>query len=629
MLKNFSKELNDIINESLKEIKKLNYPCLTSDYLLINMFKHENSICFFLLNEYDVTLTEIYNIINNLIIFRKKENETLFSNELINVFVEAKIIKEKTNNEKITDDILFYTMIKTESLSQKIIYELNIDLDDILNELKEIIDFDNRKEEEKNNKYVKNITKLITQKKLNPYIKIGNYINDLEIILNKKTKNNPLLIGKAGVGKTSIVEGLADYFLKQNKKYEILSLELGVLLAGSKYRGDFEERLIDIIKLVEDNPNYILFIDEIHNIIGSGSSEGSLDAANILKPALARGNIKLIGATTFDEYKKFIDQDKALKRRFQTMFVSEPTKEETKKIIYGVKNFYEEYHGVKINNEMIDYLVNECKRKIEFNVFPDKAIDVLDETMSKNKIAGKKYIEYNDIDETIFKINGEKNNLISFKQIKNPIYKKYYCYKYFKIYPKNRILSINFKGNLEGLENLKNEIINVFDLYNEEVLEIDLNNYIESHTIETLIGSPPGYIGFDSGGILSNHLENYPNTLLVLKNFKKANYKIQSFFIELIKNGKFVSGKGKEINTKNIIYILTNIEEKNKLGFNNEINEINIIDETITLNIKPNNINYQKEFLNVLLSKGINIEEQIKDDDFFELLYETIKNKSR
>lgn len=619
MLNYLSDQVKKIIENAKNEVEKLGFPCLTTDYLLINMFKDKESVCFFLLSEYDVTLEEMYKALDNTLVIRKKENETIFSNELINVFLEAKDLKEKKDLEVVSEEILLLILLKRENLAQKLIIELNIDINDLIKEINEVYEISTPSNSEI--KYTTNITKMIEKGEIAPFVEIGDYLEKLEITLSRKTKNNPILIGKAGVGKTSIVEGLANYYYKKNSKIEILSLELGVLLAGSKYRGDYEERLLSIIEKVEKNPNYILFIDEIHNIVGSGSSEGSLDSANILKPALARGKIKCIGATTLEEYKKHIEPDKALKRRFQTIFISEPTKDETLKILEGIKTYYSEFHKVNISSKILKYLVFESERNLTTKVFPDKAIDVLDEVLARNKINNKNSVDYKDIDEVIAKINNKPLRLSKPCILK---YRKYLLYQSINFFPNNRLVSILFKGNEQGLKKTILDIKKEFNILEESIKEIDLANFTESHSISSLIGSPPGYIGFDNGGLLTEHLENYHSGILVLKNLEKTNAKIKNLIIDMILKGSITSAKGNSIETKEYIYIIIeDSAKKNVVGFINKGKKPSYIDEEVELELN-NNSNYKKDILSILKQKGYKINVSLDDEKFEETLYDII-----
>ena len=267
-------------------------------------------------------------------------------------------------------------------------------------------------------KYGRDITKAAKDGKIDPVIGRDEEIRSITRILSRKTKNNPVLIGEPGVGKTAIVEGLATRIIKGDvpnslKNKSIWELDMGALVAGAKYRGEFEERMKKVIKEIEDNDDIILFIDEIHTLVGAGGAEGAIDASNILKPALARGKIRCIGATTTEEYKKFIEKDSALERRFQKIFVNEPSIGETKNILMNIKDIYEKYHNVIIDNDMIDYIINLSEKYIFDRNRPDKEIDILDEVASRVGLRGCTSDNViRDIKREICKLNKDKNSFI-------------------------------------------------------------------------------------------------------------------------------------------------------------------------------------------------------------------------
>ena len=626
LIDNFSEVVIKILNNTKNNIEKNKLEIVTTDNLLIQTYMEEESICRFLLLENNIKLEDINKILNNYIILRKKENSTIFSNGIIEVIRIAKEISLEYKSDKIYEEHLFLALLKSKNtIAYNILLDLNLNIEDLILDVKEIYDF--TIPQEVNIKYLRNITEEYKNNKLNTFVERKEYLNRLLTIINRKTKNNPLLIGEAGVGKTAIVEGLAKYLSELNINKEILALDLSSLISGCRYRGDFEERLNNIILELEKNTNYILFIDEIHNIIGTGSSEGSLDAANILKPFLARSNITCIGATTTTEYYKYIEKDKALQRRFQTVFIYEPTKEETYEILIGIKKDYEEYHHKKISNELIKELIKECSNKLTNKKFPDKAIDILDEVLSEAKLNNLK-VTKELINKIIYKsLNIEKKD----NKIKINNLKKYLLKEELNIVD-TKLVSINFKGNKEGLEYLINELLKIFNIYKESLLLLDFNNYLDNSNLNNLIGSPPGYIGYDNGGILTNHLKKYQRGILVFNNFDKGNIKIQNIIIEMIQKGYLIDNQNYKIDTKNNIYIFNNLDyilNNKKLGYIKNINETKLeyIDEIINIELNENIKNKFQEYQEKLLKLGynINILDNIKDNKIYEVIYDIIK----
>ena len=340
MLETFSIRAVELI-ETAKNLVKINNQTnedqtVSTFYLLLSMFNANDTICHFLLNELDITQEELYNAYNELTI--KESPQKVFSKEFENLVINAANLAKDVNSEYVYDEHLFYVMLEDkESSATKTLLNLNINIEQLKQDIIDIFNFYEEqiiivdKVEKKEPNHLINLSK---EEPIHYYIPRKDYINQVIYILSKRQKNNPLLIGQAGVGKTALVIALTKIIDK-----DIYELDLGSLIAGTKYRGEMEEKLNDAIKYVI-NKDAILFIDEVHNIVGAGSNDGSLDVANIIKPYLSKGKLKLIAATTLDEYYKYIEKDKALTRRFQTIFIDEPSKEETLNILKGIKQNY-------------------------------------------------------------------------------------------------------------------------------------------------------------------------------------------------------------------------------------------------------------------------------------------------
>lgn len=561
-----------------------------TEFLILAMYETEGSLCHFLLNEYEVTKEEIMEKINNIFILRKKKDE--FNNSLKTIINQAKILSK---DEIIKDEHLFMaTLMNQNTIACSILKSLNLNIDELIKDTKEIYDFDNDKDDLL---FVDNITKNIKDKGLT-FIGRENYLCHMDVIINRKYKNNPLLIGNAGVGKTALVEGYAKKLISDKKEITILSLNLTSMLAGTRYRGDFEERFDKFIKDIATKKNVIIFIDEIHTIMGAATTEGNLDVANMLKPFLARSDIKLIGATTLDEYHKTIAKDKALSRRFQPIFVSEPTIDETRDIIFGLRNDYEKYHNVKITNDNLEYLILESDRKIKTKFRPDKCLDILDDCMSYNQIHNISDISIKDIDKAI--LGYSSNN----KEFSSNIYPKINEYKWLYdvgLLENSPLLKLKYIGNNNGLNNLINEIVLSFNLGYEEILEIDLESYKDSFMLSSLIGSPPGYVGYEDEGILVKHILEYPMSLICFKGFVSAHPSIKTFIYSMLKRGSFVCQRGRLINLSQTIIIIEGIKDKHNIGFSKtNHNDDNIIFDDVIYDLDNCNINLNHKYINAL-----------------------------
>ncbi len=354
------------------------------------------------------------------------------------------------------------------------------------------------------------------------------------------------------------------------------------MLAGTRYRGDFEERFDKFIKEIGSKKNVIIFIDEIHTIIGAATTDGNLDVANMLKPLLARNGIKLIGATTLEEYHKTIEKDKALARRFQTVFVSEPTLSETEDILFGLRPNYEKFHNVHLNDEVLKYLITESDRSILNKFRPDKCIDILDDMLSSASIAHKTEVTKDDVDVSIQTYLGNKI-LKDTYTLHYPSLEKYKWLYFNHLLDEQPLLKLKYHGISEGLEDLVTDCREIFNIGHEAVLSLDLSGYKDSFMLTSLIGAPPGYIGYEDEGILSKHILAYPSSILVLKNFHEASGNVSSFLLNCIRNGYYTDQKSRLIQLKHVIVIVEGIQEKKLIGFSEKLLEEDaLFDEVIS-----------------------------------------------
>lgn len=432
--------------------------------------------------------------------------------------------------------------------------------------------------------FTTNLTELASKGKLDPLIGRNVELEDLVQILSRKTKKNAALVGDPGVGKTQIIDGLAQRIVDGNvpdtmKGVEILSLNMGAFTAGTKYRGEFEERVENLLSELKGRDDVILFIDEIHTIMGAGAaSTGSLDMSNMLKPALSRGEIRVIGATTYEEYRKHIEKDAALSRRFMKIDILEPTLDETRQIVNGLKATYEKFHNTKYSAEAINAVLELSSKFLQNKRFPDKAIDLLDASGARNRTKAKpaKMIQRSDIESEIARIANLPLEVVSCAE-------------------SDRMLSLadNLSKRVFGQEDAVNKLVeNVMvaraglrgkstiqgafmfvgpsgtgkteiskalaDSMGVELIRFDMSEYAQEHNVSKLIGSPPGYIGHDSGnGALLDKVESNPNCVLLLDEIEKANSKVLLTFLQVMDEGRLTGSHGKTVYFNNVTIIMT------------------------------------------------------------------------
>jgi ATP-dependent Clp protease ATP-binding subunit ClpA len=433
--------------------------------------------------------------------------------------------------------------------------------------------------------YAVNLNKLVSEGKIDPLIGRETEVERVVQILCRRRKNNPLLVGEAGVGKTAIAEGLAKKIVDKNipavlENMTIYSLDLGALIAGTKYRGDFEQRLKTVIKQLGEQKNSILFIDEIHTIIGAGSaSGGTLDASNILKPALARGNVKCIGATTYQEFRSVFEKDHALTRRFQKIDVEEPSVKNTIEILKGLKNHFESHHNVKFTNNALISAAELSAKFLNDRRLPDKAIDIIDEAGAAQRILPKskqkKNIGSKEIEDVIAKIaripakNINKDDRSSLKNLERDL--KAVIFGQDKaietlsnaikmsrsgIGPIDRpIGSFLFSGPTGvGKTEVARQLAYTLGI---ELIRIDMSEYMERHSVSKLIGAPPGYVGYDQGGILTEQVNKNPYSVLLLDEIEKANPDIFNILLQIMDNGTLTDSNGRKTDFRNVTVIMT------------------------------------------------------------------------
>jgi len=433
--------------------------------------------------------------------------------------------------------------------------------------------------------YCVNLNKKAASGKIDPLIGRADEVERTIQILCRRTKNNPLYVGDPGVGKTAIAEGLARRIVHGEvpevlKTATIYSLDMGSLLAGTRYRGDFEERIKAVITELQEQDNAVLFIDEIHTVIGAGAtSGGSMDASNLLKPALANGSLRCIGSTTYKEYRSYFEKDRALVRRFQKIDVNEPSVEDAIKILKGLKPYYEKHHNVRYTDDAIVAAVNLSSRYINDRKLPDKAIDVIDEVGAAQMLVPegkrKKVINVKDVEAVVAKIarippksvsNSDKEGLRNLdRDLKNVVFGQDRA-----IEALASSIKLSRAGLREGDKPIgsylfsgptgvgKTEVARQLSrIMGIELIRFDMSEYMERHTVSRLIGAPPGYVGFDQGGLLTDAIDQHPHAVLLLDEIEKAHPDLFNILLQVMDHGKLTDHNGKIVDFRNIILIMT------------------------------------------------------------------------
>ncbi len=657
---------------------ELGHNYIGTEHILYGLSKEQTGIAQKVLSNQNITPEIIKTQIETLIGTQDTLQETVgFTPRTKRIFENAYKQARKLGSEYIgTEHILIGIMREGDSIAIRIMLDLGVNPQKLYNELVKVINEDEeinpneRKSETNNlgsfnqtqnlNQYGTDLTKQAIEGKLDPIIGRKEEIERVIQILSRRTKNNPCLIGEPGVGKTAVVEGLAERIVSDDvpemlKQKRLVSLDISSMVAGAKYRGDFEERIKKCLSEVKKSGDIILFIDEIHTIVGAGSAEGAIDAANILKPLLARGEIQLIGATTLNEYRKYIEKDAALERRFSPVTVNEPTPEDTIKILEGIQDKYEAHHNIKISKQAILSAVNLSVRYITDRFLPDKAIDLIDEAASKVKMNiytqpdNLKKIE-EEIERTVSekeeairtqhfekaaKLRDEEHNLkdklkkeqekwneknnkkvvelseediatvisswtgIPAKKLTQDENQKL---KELELNLHNRVVGQNeavqavakaIKRSRVGLKDPKRPIGSFLFLgptgvgktelskalaeclfgSEDAMIRIDMSEYMESHSTAKLIGSPPGYVGYDEAGQLTEKIRRKPYSVVLFDEIEKAHPDVMNMLLQILEDGRLTDAQGRTVNFKNTVIIMTSnvgarlITENKTLGF--------------------------------------------------------------
>ena len=742
MIYKFTSRAKEAIQCAQEEAISLGHNYVGSEHILYGLIKEGAGVASKVLGNQGITPEDVEMKIIEMI-----GKEVITSNETLgftprskrvieNSFIEAK----KLGYDYIgTEHLLMGILREGDSIAVRIMVELNVDLPKIYNEIVNVINETDEISQEKGesrgtkssfnstptlNQFGEDLTKKAVDGKLDPVIGRNEEIQRVIQILSRRTKNNPCLIGEPGVGKTAIVEGLA---IKINagdvpeilKNKRVVSVDISGMVAGAKYRGDFEERIKKALGEVKKAGDVILFIDEIHTIVGAGSAEGAIDAANILKPMLARGEIQLVGATTIEEYRKYIEKDTALERRFSPVTVNEPSSKDTITILKGIRDKYEAHHNVKITDEAIEAAVDLSVRYINDRYLPDKAIDLIDEASSKARL--KTYTEPDNLkkmQEEINAITKDKEEAVRSQKFEKAAklrdeekaLKEKFENEEKKWKNKNTKTMITIteeniadvialwtgipakkitEDENERLRNLEkslhervigqNEAVEAVakairrgrvglkdpsrpigsfmflgptgvgktelskalaeSLFGDEnaLIRIDMSEYMEPHSISKLIGSPPGYVGFEEGGQLTEKIRRKPYSVILFDEIEKAHPDVMNMLLQILDDGRLTDSNGRTVNFKNTVVIMTSnvgarlITDKKSLGFSkteeksNEQKDYETTKKEVMAELKRE---FRPEFLNRI--DEIIVFHKLNDDEIskiIDIMLEEVKKR--
>ncbi len=695
MFNKYNGRSRQVLMYAHREARKFQHNYIGTEHVLMGI-SEEGGIAAELLSNIKVSNMVLNKKVEDLVGYgeSKVQQEDIYLTPRTKKLMELSVVEARALNEEfVSPEHMLLAIIKEESgVAYTILDGLDVDFRNLTNQLKDgcsktvksnirdqqeeyrtarnIVLNENSNEFNEDikintpilNKYGKDLTAYAREGKLDPVIGREKDIERVLEILCRRMKNNPCLIGEPGVGKTAVIEGLAQLIYLERvpevlRNKRVVSISMATMVAGTKYRGEFEERLKSLIEEVTKSKDVILFIDEIHTIVGAGGAEGAIDAANILKPALARGELQCIGATTIEEFRKYIEKDSALERRFQSVLISEPSKEEAIQILRGLKERYEFYHGVEFTDKAIEAAVNLSSRYLPDRYLPDKAIDLIDEAGAKSRIEASSIngntevkVMESDLDTLIeckllavkneefekaavireeentlrSSINSKKRNLVGSKETmrirvdeeeiarvlagwtKIPVDKltEKETAKLLKLEdilrervigqeeaieaiskavrrarvgfrdPKRPIGSFIFLGPTGvGKTELSKALAEAIFDDEEALIRVDMTEYMEKHSISKLIGSPPGYVGFDDGGQLTEKIRRKPYSVVLFDEIEKAHPDIFNILLQILDDGILTDSTGRKINLQNTIIIMTSnagtamLKKQNSLGF--------------------------------------------------------------
>ena len=673
---NYTRQANEVLRIAERTAKEMNHPYIGTEHLLIGLRQVYTGVAGQVLDANGVeeekilkVMEELVSPVGNVSLAHRPE----VSPRLAYILEDSKAEAMRFRSEEIgTEHLLMALLRDVDCVACRILLTLNINMQKVYQEILEVLGVDPKEYQEELaqeagrrdgvlEQFGTDLTAQAVDGKLDPVIGRKEEIGRLMQVLSRRTKNNPCLVGEPGVGKTAVIEGLAAQIAAgvvpdSMKDKRILTMDLAAMIAGSKYRGEFEERMKRLIQEVKAAGNVILFLDEVHTIIGAGGAEGAMDASNILKPSLARGELQLIGATTIGEYRKYIEKDAALERRFQPITVEEPTREHCLEILEGLCSRYEAHHHVKIEEEALKAAVGMSARYISDRFLPDKAIDVLDEACSKVSLKGFKVPEKIfdlektaqdlavDLEEALVRGDVAEASLVrkerdealkKLKQQKQRFQQKNADKKlvvteediaevvsqWTKIPVKklaesesvrlNRLeetlhkrvvgqeeavsaVARSIKRGRVGLKDPKRPIGSFLFLgptgvgktelskalsealfgTEDSMIRVDMSEYMEKHSVSKMIGSPPGYVGHDEGGQLSEQVRRHPYSVILFDEIEKAHPDVFNILLQVLDDGHITDSQGRKVDFCNTVIIMTSnagaqsIIDPKKLGFN-------------------------------------------------------------
>ena len=671
----YTKQAANAVRYAAKKAKEMKHPYIGTEHLLLGLREEFSGVAGQVLAQNGVETEKIMQLMDELIAPREEmpaSQKPKESPRLRYILANSEKEAHRLRTAEVGTEHLLLSMIRdVDCVAARILITLNISLQKLLKDILNASgvdpkDYQDELQDESRGsgsvieQYCTDMTARAEEGKQDPVVGREEEMYRLMQVLSRRTKNNPCLIGEPGVGKTAVVEGLAQRIAagvvpEKMKDKRIYTLDLPGMIAGSKYRGEFEERMKGLISEVESNGNIILFLDEIHTMIGAGGAEGAIDASGILKPSLARGELQLIGATTITEYRKYIEKDAALERRFQPVSVEEPSKEQCLEILKGLKGRYESHHKVLIRDEALEAAVSMSERYITYRNLPDKAIDVLDESCSKVSLKGYKVPEnLTALDLRLKELEKQKEESIKngcfeeasllqkeqeeaekkSEQLKKRFQKKTSSSQpevteeniaevvsaWTKIPvqklaesdtdrlkklesvlhqrvigqeeavkavaravkrgrvglkdPKRPIGSFLFLGPTGvGKTELSKALAEAMFGNEESMIRVDMSEYMEKHSVSKMIGSPPGYVGHEEGGQLSDQVRTHPYSVLLFDEIEKAHPDVFNILLQVLDDGHITDSKGRKIDFSNTVIIMTSnagakaIIEPKKLGF--------------------------------------------------------------
>lgn len=582
MLSKFNEKTQKIIALAESQAFDFGHASVGTEHLLLSLLKVKDSLLKTVLSAKKIT----YDVVKDKVVqlFGQKSSQPFYMEytpSLKKIMEKAIIESKRIGKDKVNSDILSYVLLKEEeNVAKEILISLQIDIDWLINELKRNI----RKSSDLDN--IEDLINLnvVSCKNNVPFLEREEELEQLVDVLLKKQKPNAILIGDPGVGKTALVYELAKRISEGNicealKDKIIYELDLSCVVAGTKYRGEFEEKLKKIISKIKEEKRAIIFIDEIHNLIGAGGAEGAIDASNILKPYLSRGDIKIIGATTYDEYIKIFEKEKALNRRFQAIYIEEASKIKTKNILLKVKDCYEKHHNIRVDDNVLDVLIEYCSNYIFDKCFPDKAIDILDfacVNASKNKKEKLEEIDIINVIELLYhvRINKKKKSSLLVSSLKEEIVGQdnvidkigeFISLIEQGLIDENRPLGVLlFIGPTGvGKTQIAKYIAKTYFGDEEKLCKLDMQEYMGKESVNKLIGSPPGFVGYNDVSKLVSFIRKNPYSVVLLDEIEKASIDVLDIFLNVFDEGYFYDALKHKVNFKNSIIIMTS-----NLGYN-------------------------------------------------------------